>query len=166
MRVGDYRIDPVFGTMTPQLRGELVQFWLDEGALPNANTAWARTDEVVCLARDPGGEIASVNTARLAPLQRPDNLHYFYRMFTRPRDRRLELVIGMVRACRTFLEASPLRDPRARGLVIVAGNPKLQSPAGRRLLSGNGWTLVGTTPRGLDLWRKPFPEAAGSVEPP
>ena len=55
--------------MTPQLRGELVQFWLDEGALPDANTAWTRTEEVVCIARDPNEAIASVNTVYLAPLQ-------------------------------------------------------------------------------------------------
>lgn len=151
--------------MTPQLRGELVQFWLDEGALPDANAAWARTNEAVCIARDPTEAIASVNTVYLAPLQSPENLHYFYRMFTRPRDRMLELTTAMVRACREFLEASPLRDPRARGVAIVAENPKLQTPAGRHLLSGRGWTLVGKTASGFDVWRKPFPEPSPGTGP-
>jgi hypothetical protein len=164
MQLGQYRIDPVFGSITPQLRGELVQFWLDEGALPDANAAWARTDEVVCIARDPAEAIASVNTVYLAALQGPDDLHYYYRMFARPQDRLLELATGMVRACREFLAASPLRDPRARGVLIVAENPKLQSPAGRRLLAGRGWSLVGKTARGFDLWRKPFPETSAPVE--
>ncbi|HEX3537956.1 MAG TPA: hypothetical protein VHU15_14450 [Stellaceae bacterium] len=165
MQIGRYRIDPVFGTITPQLRGELVQFWLDEGALPDANAAWARTDEVVCIARDPARAIASVNTVYLAPLQGPDDLHYFYRMFTRPQDRLLELTTGMVRVCRESLEASRLRDPRARGVVIVAENPKLQGPAGHRLLSSKGWVHLGKNPRGFDVWRKLFPGAAAPVEP-
>jgi hypothetical protein len=156
MRIGDYRIDAAFGQMTPQLRGELVQFWLDEGALPDANAAWARTDEVVCIARDPNEAIASVNTVYLAPLQGPDDLHYFLRMYTRPRDRLLELALGMVRACRTFLEASPLRDARARGVVIIAENPKLRTQAGHRLFKGNGWNLLGKDARGLDVWKKGF----------
>ena len=166
MQIGVYRIDLVFGAVTPQLRGELVQFWLNEGALPDANAAWARTGEVVCIARDAAEAIASVNTVYLAPLQGTDDLHYFYRMFTRPQDRRLELVVGMVRACRTFLEASPLRDPRARGVVIITENPKLQSPAAGQLLSGKGWSLVGRTERGLDIWRRLFSDTGASVEPP
>jgi hypothetical protein len=166
MRIGDYRVDTVFGQMTPPLRGELVQFWLDEGALPDANSAWARTDQAVCIARDAAETIASVNTVRLAPLQGPDDLHYFYRMFTRPRDRRLELVIGMVRACRNILEASPLRDTRACGFVVVSENPKLQGLAGHRLLSSKGWKLVGKNVRGLDVWRRPFPAASAPVELP
>ena len=165
MQVGRYRIDSVFGQMTPQLRGELVQFWLAENALPDANAAWARTDEVVCIARDPAGEIVSVNTVYLAPLQGAEDLHYFYRMFTRPRDRVLELTTAMSRACRACLAASPLRDKRAHGVVIVAENPKLQTPAGHRLLSGRGWILVGKTERGLDVWKRPFAEAGASVEP-
>lgn len=165
MRVGNYQIDPVFGNLTPQLRGELVQFWLDEKALPDANQAWARTNEAVCIARDPAGTIASVNTVYLAQLQGGQGLHYFYRMFTRPRDRTLELVVGMVRICRTFLESSPLRDPRARGFVVIAENPKLRTPAGRRLLSGKDWTLVGQTNRGFDVWRKPFAGEAASPDP-
>ena len=160
MQVGDYRIDTVLGQMTPPLRGELVQFWLDEGALPDANAAWARTNEVVCIARDPSGAIASVNTVYLAPLQGADDFHYFYRMFARPKDRLLELTVRMVRACRTFLEASPLRDPRARGIVIVAENPKLRAPAGHRLLAGNGWSLLGKNAQGLEVWTKGFPEGS------
>lgn len=165
MQIGAYRIDAVFGQMTSQLRGELVQFWLDHRALPDANAAWARTDEIVCIARDPAGAIASVNTVYLAPLQGPDDLHYFYRMFTRPQDRLLELTTGMVRLCREALAASPLRDRRARGVVIVAENPKLQGPAGHRLLSSKDWVLLGKNPRGFDVWRKLFPGAAGPVEP-
>ena len=164
MQVGQYRIDAVFGQMTPRLRGELVQFWLDERALPDANAAWARTDEVVCIARDPAEAIASVNTVYLATLQADEDLYYFYRMFTRPRDRVLELTTAMSRACRECLAASPLRDKRARGLVIVAENPKLQTPAGQRLLSGRGWTFVGKTERGLDVWKRPF-EPGASIEP-
>jgi hypothetical protein len=155
----------VFGSITPQLRGELVQFWLDEGALPDANAAWARTNEVVCIARDLAEAIASVNTVYLAPLQSAENLHYFYRMFARPRDRMLELTTAMVRACLACLAASPLRDPRARGVAIVAENPKLQTPAGRGLLSGRGWSLLGKTAGGFDVWRKPLPQASVSVEP-
>jgi hypothetical protein len=71
MRIGDYRVDTVFGQMTPPLRGELVQFWLDEGALPDANSAWGRTDQAVCIARD-AAERSPRSTRRLPPLQGPD----------------------------------------------------------------------------------------------
>jgi hypothetical protein len=161
MRIGNYRIDFVYGQVTPQLRGELVQFWLDEGALPDANTAWARADQTVCIARDPTGAIASVNTVYLGQLHGTGELHYVYRAFSRPRDRTLALTTGMSSACRDYLAASPLRDPRASGFVIIAQNPKLQSPAGHRLLSGRGWNLVGSTEHGNEVWRRPFPEAGG-----
>jgi hypothetical protein len=165
VQIGAYRIDAVFGRLTPQLRGELVQFWLDEGALPDANAAWARTDQVVCIARDPTEAIASVNTVHLGRLQGVEGLHYFYRMFSRPRDRTLALTTAMSRACREYLAGSPLRDPRARGMVIIAQNPKLQSPAGHRLLSQRGWNLVGKTDRGFEVWTRPLPEPIASAEP-
>lgn len=160
----DYRIAPVFGNMTPQLRGELVQFWLDEGALPDANTAWARTDEVVCIARDADDAIASVNTVHLAPLQGAEDLHYFYRMFTRPHDRLWQLSAGMLRACVEAITKTPRRDPRARGLAIVAENPKLQTPAGRRVLTSMGWRYLGKTARELDVWTIAFPETGAETE--
>ena len=163
LRIGAYRVDTVFGQMTPPLRGELVQFWLDEAALPDANAAWARTNEVVCIARDVAEAIASVNTAHLAPLQSAEDLHYFYRMFTRRPDRLWELSAGMLRACVEFLAACPLRDPRARGIAIVAENPKLQTRAGRRILTGMGWSQIGATPHGLDVWRMEFPAAASGA---
>jgi hypothetical protein len=156
MQVGAYRIEPVLGRMTAALQSELVQFWLGEGALPDRETARARTGQVVCIARDAGGGIVSVSSVYLATLQGADDLHYFYRMFTRRQDRLWQLSAGMLRACVDIAMQTPLRDKRARGIVIIAENPKLRTPAGRRVLAGMGWTHLGQTAQALDVWKMPF----------
>jgi hypothetical protein len=145
--------------MTADLQRELVQFWLGEGALTNPDAARARTRDVVCIARGATGSIVSVNTVVLDTLQQADNVHYFYRMFTRQQDRVVQLGTAMMRSCVEVMTKTPLRDPRARGFVMVAANPKLQTPAGRRALTALGWTYVGQTAEALDVWRMPFPDA-------
>jgi hypothetical protein len=159
MQVGDYRIEPVFGRITAELNDEIVQFWLGEGALADPDVARARTRQVVCIARGASGSLASVSTVYLRTPQWTDELHYFYRMFTRRQDRVWQLSAGMLRACVEVMTKTPLRHPRARGIVIVASNPKLRTPAGRRVLTGMGWTYVGQTAEALDVWRMPFPGA-------
>lgn len=159
MQAGAYNVESVFEFVSPELAGELVAFWLREGALQDREAAAARTREVVCIARDPAGGIASVNTVYLGTLQHPDDIHYFYRMYTRPRHRLWELSAGMLRACVETLRTTSVRDPRARGLVIVSENPKLQTPAGHRVLAGMGWSYLGKTPQALDVWKLPLLEA-------
>ena len=147
---GEYSIDPVPAPLTAELRREVVAFWLSNGAIGDAAEAQRRTSELVCVARDGGGEIAGVNTAYRGDLPSDNAAFYFYRMFIRPRNRQLVLALGLIRAAMVVLRQRS--DPDVRGMALVTENPKLMRAGGRRLLKNLGWRRRGNDARGLDLW--------------
>ena len=150
------------------LRAELVAFWTQHGAIPDPAEARRRADEVVCIARNGGGEIVAVNTAYVADFRAPGQSYYFYRQFARPQDRVLGLGVALLREAVAALRAQHRPGDPVKGMIMVAENPKLARKSGHRLLGRLGWTYAGKGPRGFDLWQIDFnaprtpPSPAGS----
>jgi len=154
-RFHDYRIAAVYGTVDDATCGELARFWLAERAVPSEERARSRCGDVVLISRNPDGEIVGVSSVYRERFRGAGDVYWFYRMFIRAADR----VPGMMRFM-TALTRDHLRDLEAqdkpRGVIIVTENPKLMRRGTRRTLERIGFTYVGATAKGQDIWRSDF----------
>ena len=151
---GEYRIVPVYGGVTDTLRGEIVGFWARNGAIGDMREAWRRTDEVVYVIRGRDGAIAGVSTVYVAP-GRDGRRRYVYRMFIQPGDRVYGMMAFVTAATRDFLRDLDVPN-KPVGVVIITENRKIMRKGMRRVLQRIGFTLVGKTHAGLDVWRSDF----------
>jgi hypothetical protein len=140
--------------MNDALREELAAFWRRYGAIADPAELRRRADEVVCIARDPAGELAAVNSVYVGELA--GTPHYFYRQFVRPDERTWALSASLVRTASAHLRSSYRPGNAVSGLVLVAENAKLSRPGAKELLARLGWVHVGKEQRGLDVWKIAF----------
>ncbi|MBA2281813.1 MAG: hypothetical protein H0W25_11360 [Acidimicrobiia bacterium] len=81
---GGYRVDVVRGRLTAAVGDELVAFWTGHHAL-DAEQARQRLPEVVVVLRDPGGEVAGVNSVVAADVALVAGRRFWlYRRFLAP----------------------------------------------------------------------------------
>ncbi len=160
-----YSISVVHRHVDNALRDELVAFWMQHGAVPDAAEARRRAGEAVCIVRNAGSEIVAVNSVYVARFRGYADPQYFYRQFARPQDRVLRLGVAMLRQAVAALRAAHRAGDPVRGIVLVAENPKLSRKSGHRLLAWLGWTFLGKGPRGFDLWQIDFSAPASPAAP-
>ena len=158
-----YRLLPVFGATTPELRQRVCAFWLHEGALHDAATAARRVHQLACMAENAAGEVVGVATVYAATERRSGQRFYFYRTFMRKQDRGSRLPRSMLRLTYDSLRARHFPH-RPRGVVIAAENPKLARRAARRELEKLGWDYFGLNPRGQHTWVKGFTPGRGDSD--
>ena len=152
----EYSITPVFGAVTEALQRDAAAFWLQNGAVGDANEAARRAFELVCVARNAAGEIVGVNTAYVSNLRTRDDRWFHYRMFLRLRDRHLHLARALMRAAIATLHERRPAAAAIQGIALVTENPKLMRASGRRLIASFGWQRIGKDTRGLDVWTITF----------
>jgi len=145
-----YRLVPVYGRMTPELRAEVAAMWLDARVLP-PDEARRRAGEVVFAIRNPAGELAGVNTAMAWEVPGGSGAWYFYRTFVRSRDRGVSgLPTAALRATVALLRDHP--HPAApRGVVVVLENPKLAGRGAMRRMRHLGFHLIGRDQEGREV---------------
>ena len=142
-----FNVQWVFGGITPALRRQIVAFWLQEGALGNADEAWRRSFEVACVLQDETGSLAGVCTVAIA-MDDHARSYGFVRIFVRPSSRRVGLNVRLMeRMIEGFatLAAEPGAPQR---LVATIENRKLERRAAQRLLTRLGFAHVGIAPNG------------------
>lgn len=138
----------VFGSMTEALRRDLVAFWLQEGALPNADEAWRRSWEVACILQEEGrGHIVGACTVAIR-FDDHNRSYGFVRIFIRASSRRVGL---NVRLMKRMIEGFDIlaREPGAPyRLVATIENRKLERRAAQRILAKLGFVHIGTAANG------------------
>jgi hypothetical protein len=145
-------IIPVWKQITPELESELTQFWIDNHAIADAQSAAERAGQVVCLARSEQGAIIGVSTAypRIVPrLRQP---MYYYRNFIAADFRGQQLAPPFLLKTKEVLQSYNLAMPKPRclGIIIELENESLA--AHRNQAQWNeGFTFIGYSPRGLHL---------------
>lgn len=77
----DYHIESVWPQATPEIQAQVVQFWQDQGAIPNAAQARERASELLLVVHTPDKQIAAVSTARSVLVRQLGLPCYYYRMF-------------------------------------------------------------------------------------
>ena len=142
---------PGWGQLTSEDQQDLIDFWVSEKALPNAQAAQQRVAQVVMFARDEEGRIAGVCTA--LP-QNPPQLGqpvYFYRSFIAPRYRQTLVVFRMLKKAIALLE----EDARAHdwpciGVLLELENDRFGEKGRMPVWPGIDFVYVGKSPRGLE----------------
>ncbi len=149
-----YRIFCVYGKVDSGLARELVDFWIDNKAIQNPQRAKARVPQVALIARNSAGRLAGVSTVYISMLNR-NQRYYFYRMFIQPTDRVSGMMRFMTLRTRDYLRGLKVED-KPQGMAIVTENRKLMDRGMRREFERAGFTCLGKTPKGFDLWISEF----------
>lgn len=160
---GSYRLNNVYGQITPALAEEIVALWQENRVLDVAE-ARRRAAEVFFTIRDTSGTLVGVNSVYVKNFIKADNPYYFYRVFIRPQNRRsfgLRSFAG--KSTREFLKSyiPTGHTSKPRGVVIIVENRKLTRPGAKRMLSRQGWTPLGKSSRGLEIWYENFDGSTG-----
>lgn len=143
---------PVWKETTPETEAELVEFWLANKALADAQQAAARAKWAVCIARSEQGAIIGVSTAHPRVVPRLRQPMYHYRNFIAAEFRGEELAASFLVRTKEALQAFNLAlpQPRCLGIIIELDD---HSPAARRSEAqwAEGPTFIGYSPKGLQL---------------
>jgi len=151
------RIILVHGSVTPELREELIAFWLNSGALGSRQQAEKRVREAVHVVLNEQGRIVGVNTVFPGKLvDGVEQIYWFYRTFIHPEYRFPGLSSRVFRSTVWHLAGLPRASGMPTGLALVAENPKLYSPAGRRKLQRLGLRPRGKDRGGREVWSLEF----------
>lgn len=151
-----FTIQPVWQRLDAELAGRIINLWQRHRILPRGANAQARVRDAVCVAFDPYGELAAVNS--VFRMTHDDTDYYAYRIFIRPFNGEPQLKIVMTGMARQLLAAWP--DPnRPSGLALVLENPRLRRDEVRDLLLLRGYRNGGLTASGQILWIYDFPNS-------
>ena len=148
-----YRAWEVLGRLDAPTRAAIIAFWQEQQVLTAAEAA-RRVAEVCFVIRDPQDHLVGVSTLYPGELMHADHLEavYFYRTYLQPRARgHVRLAVGLLEAARALL-ADPWRRPAATAIAFETNNPRLMTPAWRRLFTRRGWQRLGSSRRGRDVW--------------
>ncbi len=143
----------VWANNAPQLKEALVQFWLENKAIPTRDEAEARTQQVVCVALNTKRHIVGVSSAYIAPFGQDKALYYYFRTFIQADARKLGLALRFVVFTRAHL-AKVFTDatPKPQGMMIVTDNLRLKLGRINKWLSGQGFVLIGKTAEQKEVW--------------
>ncbi|HEY8682924.1 MAG TPA: hypothetical protein VIM06_07115 [Rhodanobacter sp.] len=144
----NFQIRWVFGDVSHALRRQIVEFWLQEGAVTNPHEAWRRSWEVACVLQD--AERSRIEGACTVAIRLDDHgISYgFVRLYIRPASRRVGL---NARLMQTMIEGfkSMVHEPGApRRLVATLENRKIERRAAQRIIARLGFVHVGTAATG------------------
>lgn len=157
LNLDDFELEWVFGLTTPQLRTELVSFWLESAALQNPYEGWRRSHEVACIARDKQHAIVSVSSVYCNILNMDNRTYWLYRTFVRPDSRFAGLAPRLFETVFTQLQHTYSNEKFSpQGVIVVAENEKLKRRSGLRIIQAVGLTHCGQTDQGQDVWVRKF----------
>ena len=143
-----FQVRWVFGSVSDALRAQIVEFWLQEGAVTNPHEAWRRSWEVACvLQQTQGGRIEGACTVAIR-LDDYGVSYGFVRLYIRPASRRVGL---NARLMETMIEGfkTMVHEPGApRHLVATLENRKIERRAAQKIIAKLGFVHVGTADTG------------------
>ena len=119
-------IIPVWKRVDPELAAEIARYWVDNGAMLDAEKAAERASEVVCIARDKG-RIVGLTTAypRIVPMLRQPM--YYLRMHIAQAARNEGLSIPFVKDSFKEIERQELAKDKllCLGVILQLQNERL-----------------------------------------
>ena len=146
-------ITPVWKRITPELREELMAFWLAEGALDDAEVAARRADQVTCIGREADGSIWGVGTAFLQVLPSLGQPTYSCRQFFSAKRRGKGLMMEFFAVVRDTLELynQALAQPESIGILLEMQNEMLTQRYQLAYEPQADAYFIGYSPRGHHL---------------
>ena len=144
---------PVWKQVTPELAQEIVAFWKQHNAIGDEAVANARTEQVVCIARDDAGQLCGVGTAIVKVLPRLRQPMYYYRQFFAKALRGHHQELAFYQACKQVLQTynQSLTQAESLGILLEIENAKIAHAYNQAIVPGFEAVFIGYSPRGLQL---------------
>ena len=156
---GNYTLRNVFRTINDEQRAACVEMWLRNKALPSAESAWQRAEQVCYLLTETAtGRLVGVNTLYVDSLVTGGPQFFLNRMFIEPDYRNSRLMIIGTRAMLCYAKTH-LSGEGLSGVVNINENTKLARPAINRLFHKAGYRKQGQL-NGKDVWYFEFARIA------
>ncbi len=145
-----YELYNVWIQKTPELRKEIIDFWIEEKALPSVEAAEKRVEQVILVARDKNSRIAAISSIYEKFSNQLENFFYFYRTYIRKDARNSKLSIYMLRTARDFLEEKFINrvKTRAIGMIVEIENKMLQTYKNEAVWPHTKFVYIGKNERG------------------
>ena len=161
-----YSITAVLGTITPDQKKRVIEFWQKNRALGNnPQEANRRVNQVVLIAENDANEVVGVTTIYLQPFIVNMRPFVYYRMFIEPSARVFGMMEYMTQL--THLSLKKISIPnKPDGMVVVTENQKLMRKGMKRMLRRSGLEYIGINNNNQDVWywgfdKPSFPDGKG-----
>lgn len=146
----DYCFAAVWQCTTPELRQEIADFWLRNGALSSAEKAHQRASQAIITMRESNGVLAAVSSAVLSVIPRLQQPLYYYRTFCAEAHRGNGTSIAMMKASQQALHDYNLGlpEPEAIGMHIEVENDMIAKHYPQAHWPQTGFRFIGYSPQG------------------
>jgi hypothetical protein len=147
-----FTITPTWKSVTPELTGELRDFWVRNKAFGKPDQAELRAAQAVCVGRDADGAVCAVGTAVVRTLPRLRQPTYYYRQFFDAAQRGQRQTVPFAARAKAVLQDynAALPAPESLGMLVELESKLL---AGRYNKADEaGYTFIGYSPRNLPLF--------------
>ncbi len=144
-----YRLERVWPTLSEAVRGEVVDFWLAEPAIPDISVARQRAYQLLVVARDPDGQVAGVSTAQRMHVEHLGCECFFYRTYV-GRAHRIRGIRSTGLVWKILHESYRLLnerfqqgdDPKVLGLYAEMENPSIMKYRNEAVWQEDGMNFV------------------------
>ena len=144
-----YRLEGVWPAPTAEVRGEVVNFWLAESAIPDLSVAQERAHQLLIVARAPDCQVAGVSTAQRMHVDQLGFECFYYRTFVGQSHRTLGIrSTGLVwkilgKSYRLLNERFQQGDdPGVLGLYAEMENPSIMRVRNEAIWQEDGMNFV------------------------
>ena len=163
-----YRYQNVWQAVDDALSREIQAFWAAENALPRNEDADARAKQAVVVMRDEQGLIAAVSTALCRRVPRLQQNLYYYRTYCAEPHRGQHTMLEILGHSQQALNDYNLglQTPEAIGVLLELENSMLSGRYTEAHNSQMGYTFIGVSPRGFNLFVRYFPGFKLQALPP
>jgi hypothetical protein len=147
-----YYLDNVWEHKDPEVREEIIRFWLFEKVLPEEQ-ARQRVDQVFLIARDTENKIVGINTVYKQYNEQLENFFYYYRTYIAPRARKLQMTGEMMLEVKDYLEARYIdnSDTEVIGMFLEVENEAIKKQLNQAIWPGINFVYIGKNQRGDHL---------------
>lgn len=165
-----YQFEVVWQQVDDDLRREVVDFWLKQGALPNEQAGHERADQLLTVCRDQNGSLVGVSTAVVRDISQLGFPCYYYRLFVNPRYRLAYLTSELIDKGFTALKQGfrAGENPEVLGIYMEIQNPKIMKAINHlvfRRIRGHELIYIGKTEAGNHIRVCYFDEARLGADP-
>ncbi len=146
-----YYLENIWTAKTSEVQAEIVDFWLQTGALATYEEAAKRVAQVIFLSRaKANGQIVAVSTVYIQFNQQLGHPFYYFRCFVAEAHRRASLALHLLQAAREELNMrfTTGENPQTLGLVLEVQNEAIQQHLTTAVWPRTGFVYIGRNPRG------------------
>ncbi len=135
----------VWNRVSPDLRREVVQFWMAKNALSIQEEAEERAEQVVFIVRDLVRQIVGLCTAKKMFSERLNNFVYFYRTMIDPSYQRSGLAFDLLIKTRDFLETRFTQgiERESIGILLTVENEDINATFRKAIWPRTGFVFIG-----------------------